>query len=66
MNSQWTGLRVASVVFALFAIGHIVRLVTRARVIVGHYHVPMVASVVALLIVGALSIWLWRLSSRGI
>jgi hypothetical protein len=66
MTSQQTGLRVASVVFALFAIGHIVRLVTRARVTVGHYHVPMMVSVIALFVAGALCIWLWRLSSRGI
>jgi hypothetical protein len=66
MNSQRTGLRVASVVFALFAIGHILRLVNRGRVTVGHYHVPMAVSVVALLVAGALCIWLWRLSSRGI
>ncbi|HYY14766.1 MAG TPA: hypothetical protein VE758_10080 [Chthoniobacterales bacterium] len=65
MNSQRTGLRVASVVFALFAIGHIVRLINHARVTVGHYHVPMAVSVVALLIAGALCIWLWQLS-RGI
>lgn len=66
MNSQRIGLRLASVVFALFAIGHIVRLANRAPVTVGHYHVPMAVSVIALLIAGALCIWLWRLSSRGI
>ncbi len=65
MNSQRTGLRVASVVFALFAIGHILRLVNRARVTVGHYHVPLMVSIIALIVAGALCIWLWRLSSRG-
>lgn len=65
MNSQKAGLRVASVVFAIFAIGHIVRLLNHARVTVGTYHLPMGVSVVALIIAGALSVWLWRLSSSG-
>jgi hypothetical protein len=65
MNSQKTGLRVASVVFAIFAIGHIVRLLNHARVTVGTYHMPMGISVAALIIAGALCVWLWRLSSSG-
>src|SRR6266487_600999 len=63
MNSQTTGLRVASVVFALFALGHVVRLINHARVIVGTHHAPMWVSVVALIIAGGLSIWMWRLAS---
>jgi Flp pilus assembly protein TadB len=63
MSSQASGLRVASVIFALFAIGHVVRLVKQAQVTVGTYHVPMWASVVALIIAALLSTWMWRLSS---
>jgi hypothetical protein len=66
MSSQVSGLRVASVIFALFAIGHILRLVTQAQVTVGTYQVPMWVSVVALIIAAVLSTWMWRLSSvRG-
>ena len=66
MSSQASGLRVASVIFALFAIGHVVRLVKLAQVTVGTYQVPMWVSVVALIIAAILSIWMWRLSSaRG-
>ena len=62
MNSQTTGLRVASIVFALFALGHILRLIKHAQVTVGTHHAPMWVSVIALIIAGGLSIWMWRLS----
>ena len=63
MSSQASGLRVASVIFALFAIGHAVRLVKQAQVTVGTYQIPMWISVVALIIAAILSTWMWRLSS---
>ena len=47
MSSQASGLRVASLIFALFAIGHVVRLVKQAQVTVGTYQIPMWVSVVA-------------------
>ena len=66
MSSQAAGLRVASAIFALFAIGHVVRLVKQAQVTVATYQIPMWVSVVALIIAAILSIWMWRLSSaRG-
>jgi len=63
MSSQ-TGLRVASFIFALFALGHVLRLIKHAQVMVGTYHVPMWVSGVALIIAAGLSIWMWRLSTR--
>ena len=66
MNSQKTGLRVASILFALFAIGHLVRLINQIPVQVGSNQIPMGLSWVALIIAAILCIWLWRLSSgRG-
>jgi len=65
MNSPQTGLRVASVVFGIFAIGHIARLLKHAQVTIGSIEVPMGLSWVALIVAAVLSIWLWRLSSRG-
>jgi hypothetical protein len=62
MNSQSFGLRVASAFFALFAVAHVVRLVTQAQVTVGTHQIPMSLSVVALIIAAILSIWLWGLS----
>ena len=65
MTSQQTGLRVASIVFGIFAVGHIVRLLKHAQVTVGSMQIPMGVSWLALIIAAVLSIWLWRLSSRA-
>jgi hypothetical protein len=65
MNSQTTGLRVASVIFALFALFHIARLIKHAPVTVGSHHISMAVSVVALIIAAGLSIWMWRLASKA-
>jgi len=63
MSSQKTGLRVASVIFGIFAIGHVLlRLVNQAQVTVGTHSIPMGASWVALIIAAILCIWMWRLS----
>jgi hypothetical protein len=63
MSSPRTGLRVAAVIFAIFALGHLVRLVTGAPVVVGTHVIPMAASVIALIIAVGLSAWMWRLST---
>ena len=65
MDSQATGLRVAAIVFALFALGHAVRLFNHAKVLVAGHQIPMAASWAGLIIAALLSIWMWRLSSRG-
>ena len=63
MTSQQRGLRVASVIFGIFAVGHIIRLVTKAEVTIGGSDIGLWLSVVAVFVGGALSIWLWRLSA---
>ena len=66
MNAQATGLRVAALVFALVAIGHLWRLFAKAQVVIGTTQIPMWISVAGLVVAGTLSIWMWRLSSaRG-
>ncbi len=65
MNSQRTGLRVAAVIFAIFAIGHAVRLFKHAKVMVATHQIPLEVSWVALIIAAVLSIWMWRLSSAA-
>jgi len=65
MSSQATGLRVASVVLAIFAVGHIIRLIGHIQVTVGATQIPIWVSWVALVVAGCLSIWFWRLSARG-
>jgi hypothetical protein len=67
MNSPTTGLRVASIIFGIFAIGHLLRLINHAQVTVGTHSIPMGLSWVALIVAAILCIWLWRLSNlRGI
>ena len=63
MNSPRTGLRVASVIFGIFAIAHLVRLINQAQVTVGSHTIPMGLSWVALIIAAILCIWFWRLAS---
>ena len=62
MNSQTTGLRVASVVFGLMAIAQLVRLLIRPEVLVAGYSMPLWPSVLALIILGGLSVWMWKLA----
>jgi len=62
MNSQITGLRVASVVFGLLALAQLMRLVIRPEVLVAGYRMPLWPSVLAFIFLGALSLWLWKLA----
>ena len=50
MNSPKTGLRVASVFFGIFAIGHLLRLINQAQVTVGTLTIPMGVSWIALIV----------------
>jgi hypothetical protein len=64
MNSQTTGLRVASVVFGLMAIAQLGRLVIRPEVLLAGYSMPLWPSVLAFIFLGALSLWMWKLARR--
>ena len=67
MNSPITGLRVASIIFGIFAIGHLLRLITHAQVTLGSYRIPMGVSWIALIVAAILCIWMGRLSNlRGV
>ena len=65
MNSQQMGLRIASLVFALVAVLHILRLVRHTAVTIGTHVVPMGLSWVAIVVALILCIWTWRLSSAA-
>ena len=65
MNSQQMGLRIASLVFALVAVFHILRLVRHTAVTIGTHVVPMELSWVAIIVALILCIWMWRLSSAA-
>lgn len=62
MNSRIAGLRVASAVFGLMSVGQLLRLVLQLNVTVAGHPLPLWPSGVALVIVGGLCVWLWRLS----
>ncbi len=58
------GFRIASVVFGLMAVAHLLRLICHVAVMVGHHLIPMWTSGVGVVVAAALSIWLWKLSNR--
>jgi hypothetical protein len=62
MSSQSTGLRVASLVFALITIGHVARLIKHAQVTIGSHSIPLWFSVAAAIIGAVLSLWMWKLA----
>jgi hypothetical protein len=62
MNSQVLGLRVASIIFGLMSLAQLLRLVIQPEVLVAGHQMPLWPSVLALVILGGLSIWLWKLS----
>jgi hypothetical protein len=63
MNSPKIGLRIASVLFGIFAIGHLLRLINQVQVNVGTLTIPMGVSWIALIVAAILCVWLWRLAS---
>ena len=62
MSRQILGLRVASIVFGLMGLAQLLRLVIQPEVLVAGHRVPLWPSVVAVVILGGLSIWLWKLT----
>jgi hypothetical protein len=53
---------VACVVFGLMAIAQLVRVVVRPEVLVAGHSMPLWPSVVAFIVLGGLSLWMWRLT----
>ena len=64
MSRQALGLRVAGTVFGIVAVGHLLRLATRAEVVIAGWEVPLAVNALGVLIAGSLCIWLWRLSRQ--
>jgi len=58
LTRQTLGLRVAGTVFGIVAAGHLVRLATRAEVVIAGWEVPLAINALGLLIAGGLCIWL--------
>jgi len=66
MYPQIIGLRVAGVVFALVCVAQLLRLALHADVQVAGHTVPLWPSIVAVIVSGGLSCWMWTLSRRAI
>ena len=62
MSSQILGLRVAGIVFGLMSIAQLGRLIVRPEVLVAGYLMPLWPSALAFVILGGLSVWLWKLA----
>ena len=65
MNSQIVGLKIAGFVFGLMGLAQLLRLVMRPEVFVAGHQVPLWPSALAFAILGALSLWMWKLSRRA-
>jgi hypothetical protein len=64
MNSQIIGLRVAGTVFGLMSLAQLVRLVIRPDVLVAGHTMLLWPSALAFVILGGLSLWMWKLARR--
>ena len=62
MNPQSTGLKVASAVFGLVGLLQLIRLLLGWEIIINHREIPLWFSGLAVVVLGGLSIWLFRLS----
>lgn len=65
MKSQIFGLWAAGTVFALVCLGHLLRIITQADVLIAGRQIPVWVNVVGVLIAGGLSLWMWRLSAHA-
>jgi hypothetical protein len=61
MNSNAIGLRTAATIFGIVCIAQLIRLFSRADVIIAGHDIPLWPSAFAALVTGGLCVWLWRL-----
>jgi len=64
MNSPATGLKIAGIIFALFGLVHVWRLIKGFDVVVGSHHIPLWTSGVAIIVAGLLFAWMFKLACR--
>jgi len=64
MNSQILGFRVAGTIFGLMALIQFMRLVIRPEVTLAGHRMPLWPSGIAVVILGVLSFWMWKLSKN--
>jgi hypothetical protein len=64
MNPQVRGLRVAAILFGLFSLAQLTRLIIRPEIVVAGHVLPLWPSMIAFPVLAALAIWLWQLSTK--
>ncbi len=62
MNSPILGLRVASVIFGLMSLAQLGRLAIQPQILVAGHEMPLWPSALALVILGGLAFWMWKLA----
>jgi len=62
MKSKVLGLRVSSVVFGLISLAQLARLLIRPQILVAGRELPLWPSALAVVVMGGLSIWMWKLA----
>jgi hypothetical protein len=65
VTEQRFGLRVAATIFAVVSLAQITRIATHLEVSIAGRTIPIWPSVIAAVVTGSVSIWLWILSKRG-
>ncbi len=65
MKSPVCGLRTASVVFGLMSLAHLIRVFTCIGLQVGSCHVGRRWSLAAVIVLAALSAWMWLLACKA-
>ena len=56
-----TYVRIAGVVFALVALGHVLRVVRRWPLLIAGRPLPAIVSLVVAVVAAAMAVWAWRL-----
>ena len=56
---QLLGLRVAGTLFGLLALAQLGRLMIRPEVMVAGHHIPLWPNMLAMIVLGSLSVWMW-------
>jgi hypothetical protein len=64
MTNQRLGLRVAGLIFALICVGHLFRVAAHLDINIAGRAIPMWPSLLAAVVTGALSIWMWALARQ--
>jgi hypothetical protein len=64
MDSQILGLRVASAIFGLMSVGQLLRFLIRLEIRMAGHLMPLWPSLLAFVILGGMSLWLWILARK--